>query len=54
MCVCTDPRGCSLSRSDHGQIGKGSRLGVVLALAISGVGQGKESLEEWLELGDKV
>ena len=36
------------SRSGHGGIGKGSGLGVVLV--ISGVGQGNESSEEWLEL----
>ena len=30
----------------------GSRLGAVLVT--SGVGQGKESLEEWLESGERV
>ena len=40
---------CSLSRSGHGGIGRGTGLGVS-GLVISGVGQGKESSEELSEL----
>ena len=43
-CIC--PRVCLLSKSGRGGIGKGSGLGEVV-LATSGVGQGKESSEEW-------
>ena len=39
---------CSLSRSGRGGIGIGSGLGASV-LVTSGVGQGKESSEEWLE-----
>ena len=53
-CKCNGPRGCSLSRGDCGRFGKGSGLGEVLALVISGVGQGKESSEEWSELWERV
>ena len=43
---CTCPRACLLSKSGHGGTGKGSGLGEVVSTT-SGVGQGKESSEEW-------
>ena len=39
---------CSPSKSGRGGIGKGSGLGGLL-LMTSGVGQGKDSSEEWSE-----